>query len=116
VERAIVTVKRAQDPQGRDLDIPLELQASKLAAVVSSALQWGQDKTGTSITYNINAVPPGRVLEDQETLISAGVTNGTWLIFIPQGSVAPPPDITPISDTTDNDPSPSPYVWRKIDV
>lgn len=85
MERVIVTVKKYQETRVRDLDIPAGLEVEKLAEVIASALHWDTDSAGSPISYQIQAHPPGRVLSERETLVSAGIGDGAWLTFIPAG-------------------------------
>jgi len=91
------------------------------------------------VRYQIEANPPGRILDDQEIISAAGIVDGVWLTLIPEG-----PRIEKISDTriedtknvntkppdskgpvegwvdilgnqTDSDPENS-YVWKEIDI
>jgi hypothetical protein len=82
MERVIVTVKKYQETRVRDLDIPTGLEAGKLSEIIASALHWDQDSSGSAVRYRIEAEPPGRVLENSETLVAAGVCDGAWLTFI----------------------------------
>ena len=146
MERVIVTVKRYQETRVRDLDVPAGLESAKLAEVVASALHWDQDKSGSPVKYKIKVHPPDRVLDAHETLVSAGVADGSWLTFIPQGvaaaavipqpiSMRPAQSVGPITswrslgidipggntvvDDQDIPPRPTsdnPFVWREIDV
>lgn len=145
MERVIVTVKRYQRTRVRDLDVPAGLESAKLAEIIASALHWDQDRSGAPVEYKIKAHPPDRVLGDRETLLSAGVVDGAWLTFIPQGvaaaAVTPPPatpkpapnsgpvagwrslgiDIPASSAGNDQPSTPpsqfdNPFVWKEIDV
>ncbi len=85
MERVVVTVKRLDEAKVRDLDVPAGLGADELADVIASALHWDRDSSGKKKAFNIKADPPGRVLKQGETLLSAGVMDGAWLTFIQEG-------------------------------
>jgi len=119
MERVIVTVKRHQETRVRDLDIPIGLEASRLSEVVASALLWDKDQSGNQISYQIQAHPPGRVLNDYETLAAAGVADGAWLTFIPYGAATSAPDARPGPHPIDPHPrvSKGPIQgWRSLNV
>ncbi len=82
MDRVIVTVAREGEAQARDLDLPADVPAGELAALVAAVLQWN----GLGAGYTIRAVPPGRVLGAHETLLDAGVWDGARLIFEPATS------------------------------
>ena len=83
MERIIVTVKRHQEARVRDLEVPAGVEVAHLAELIAAALHWDLDSAGGSVSYQIEAEPPGRVLQAGETLIDAGVRDGAWLTFIP---------------------------------
>jgi uncharacterized ubiquitin-like protein YukD len=144
MERIIVTVKKHQEARVRDLEIPAGVEVARLTELIASALHWDRDSAGGTVRYQIEAQPPGRVLEPDETLIDAGVRDGAWLTFIPEGQpqkgptppeaeapAVPPaggpvikweslfPDGTaePEGEPPDTDEPPSsPYVWKEVDL
>lgn len=97
MERVIVTVKKYQETRVRDLDVPAGLEARQLAEVIASALHWDTDTAGGKARYRIEAYPLGRILRENETLASAGVGDGSWLTFIPDGMRVSPSDSQPVS-------------------
>jgi len=117
VERAIVTVKRYQETQVRDLDIPIELRSVQLAEVVANALRWDQDQSGTSVKFNIEVYPPGRMLNEQETLASAGVVDGAWLTFVPKGvSIKDQKGQSPANPPKSQTPETPVASWRSLEI
>lgn len=82
-ERLLVTVRRDDEAEGRDLEVPAGVPSSELTALVGSALGWSSD-------YRIRLEPGGRVLKGDESLVQAGALNGTWLVF---SAEAPPPTV-----------------------
>ncbi len=89
MHRVIVTVEREGEARGRDLEVPAEVEAQRLAAMIADALGWDQGTTGWSISYEILAEPPGRALAPDESLADAGAWDGARLVFRP--SEVPPP-------------------------
>lgn len=78
MERAIVTVQAPEVAHARDLEVPVQLAAAQLAELLAAAL--GVPGGGG---YQIAAYPLGRVLQAGETLASAGVWDGAWLVLQP---------------------------------
>jgi hypothetical protein len=95
MQRAIVTVKRQQESRVRDLEVPTDVEARRLAQMIAQALHWESDAAGQPIEYEIMAEPPGRTLGPQESLADAGAWDGTWLVFQPVGSPPPSPPPRP---------------------
>ena len=85
--KAIVTVKRVEEARVRDLELPVDVPVVQLAETVAKALGWDLDATGYPVSYNIEAHPPGRLLDPGETLAQAGVWDGSWLVFHPRGAI-----------------------------
>lgn len=85
MERVIVTVKHTQEAQSRDLEVPAEIEASRLAGLIAAALRWGGDETGRSVRYEIWAEPPGRTLSPHESLADASAWDGARLVLQPIG-------------------------------
>jgi len=100
MQRAVVTVKRQQESRVRDLEVPTDVEAKRLAQMIAQALHWESDAAGQPVEYEIRAEPPGRVLNPQESLSDASVWDGAWLVLEPVGSFPSPPPPPP--------PSPSP--------
>src|SRR5437763_6247123 len=108
-QRVVVTVKRKDEARVRDLEVPVNIEAQRLAEMISRALRWETDMAGQRITYLIEAHPLGRLLQPDETLASAGVWDGSWLVLHPvqppteAGVAAEPPApavATPPSNTS----------------
>jgi hypothetical protein len=91
MQRVIVTVKRQGEARVRDLEVPAEVEAGRLAEMIAQALHWESDPAGQPVQYEIMAEPPGRVLHVQESLAEAGAWDGAWLVFQPQSDAPPPP-------------------------
>ncbi len=87
MQRVIVTVKRQDEAQMRDLELPSDVEAGRLAEMVAQALRWDTDMAGQPVRYEIMAEPPGRTLQPHESLEAAGVWDGAWLIFQPSGAL-----------------------------
>ena len=82
-QRVVVTVKRKDEARVRDLEVPVNIDASRLAEMIARALRWESDMAGQRIMYVIEAHPLGRILQPDETLASAGVWDGSWLVLHP---------------------------------
>lgn len=101
-QRVVVTVKRKDEARVRDLEVPVNLTAERLAEMIARALRWETDMAGQRITYLIEAHPLGRMLQPDETLAGAGVWDGSWLVLHPMqltsqgGEVAVPTVESPI--------------------
>jgi len=97
MQRVIVTVKRQREARVRDLEVPAEVKAGRLAEMIARAMRWESDPAGQPIRYEIMAEPPGRILNPQESLAEAGAWDGAWLVFQPCGerTSAPPPSPPP---------------------
>lgn len=97
MQRVIVTVKRQDEARVRDLEVPAEVEAGRLAEMIACALRWESDPAGQPIQYEIMAEPPGRILGAQESLAEAGAWDGAWLVLQPLGEEpsAPPPSSPP---------------------
>jgi hypothetical protein len=81
MERIVVTVKRANEAASHDLDLPASLPIYRLIELVTHSLNWDAAANGQAQPYQIEAQPLGRYLASNETLLSAGVVQGCWLIF-----------------------------------
>lgn len=81
MHRVIVTVKRQGETRVRDLEVPAEVEIQRLAQLIASALHWETNLAGKPLDYKIEAHPPGRFLQPAESLASAGVWDGSWLVF-----------------------------------
>ena len=131
--KAIVTVKRVEEARVRDLELPVDVPSAQLAEMVAKALGWDMDATGYPVSYNIEAHPPGRLLNSGETLAQAGAWDGSWLVFHPRGAIhasvpgssvvnpvtapkapIPPAFTTPVAPA-DPPPAASGFVWKRID-
>src|SRR5262245_32856925 len=94
MQRVVVTVKRKDEARVRDLEVPADIDAVRLAKLIASALGWGSDRAGQPLTYQIEAHPLGRMLDSGETLATAGVWDGSWLVLhldVPEAPPAPKP-------------------------
>jgi hypothetical protein len=95
MQQAIVTVKRQQESRVRDLEVPTDVEAGRLAQMIAQALHWESDAAGQPIEYEIMAEPLGRTLGPQESLADAGAWDGAWLVFQPVGGLPQPPPSPP---------------------
>ena len=77
--RVIVSVRREGERRERDLEVPAEIEAQRLAMLIAHALRWPE------VPYTIYAKIPRRrkVLEIKpfESLADAGAWDGTRLLF-----------------------------------
>ncbi|MBM4431432.1 MAG: hypothetical protein FJ026_13975 [Chloroflexi bacterium] len=95
MERAIVTVKRQGEAWVRDLEVPTDVEATRLVELIAETLRLKTDAAGQPVEYELEAHPPGRKLKPDETLHSAGVWDGSWLVLKPIGRVAPDQPLPP---------------------
>lgn len=79
MEKVIVTVMRAGEPVGLDLEVPAELEAGALARLIAACFDQAVPEPDRS--WQLEAHPPGRPLQPQESLASAGVWDGAWLML-----------------------------------
>lgn len=90
MERVIVSVQREDDGEVRDLEVPAEVEAERLAALIARALSWSTDSAGQPVRYEIEARPLGRGLKPGESLADAGVWDGSLLVLHPTGATRRP--------------------------
>ncbi len=99
MERVLVSVKRGDEAGSRDIELPAEVESERLAEMIAAALGWAAGGPSSSGRYEIEARPAadtqgqGRVLQPQETLASAGIWDGSWLILrlaVTSGPPKPP--------------------------
>lgn len=90
MQRVIVTVKRKDEARVRDLEVPADVEAEQLAEMIARALHWEKDAAGRPVRYRIEAHPLGRILQPHESLAAAEVWDGSWLVFLPEGTYVPP--------------------------
>ncbi|HEX9990670.1 MAG TPA: EsaB/YukD family protein [Chloroflexia bacterium] len=83
MQRVIVTVKRKDEARVRDVEVPANVEMLRLADLIARAMRWESDPAGQPLYYNIEAHPLGRLLEPDESLGSAGVWDGSWLVLHP---------------------------------
>lgn len=81
MQRVIVTVRRTDETRARDLELPSDVEAKRLAEMIARALHWESDWAGKTVNYQIQAEPLGRLLEPTESLENAGVSDGAWLVL-----------------------------------
>jgi hypothetical protein len=133
MQRVIVSVERADGGESRDLELPAEIDAGRLAGLIASALRWTTDWSGQPVRYQIEAHPLGRPLQPHETLAGAGVWDGARLVLCPIGTPRsrqqPPPRTSgPVTgwrsisahpaDASDQpaDAQPAPgFAWKPVD-
>jgi hypothetical protein len=94
MNRVVVTVKRQGEAQVRDLELPNDLETGRLMKLISEALRWETDAAGQPIDYEMEAHPLGRMLKPDETLKSAGVWDGSWLVLRPVGHTSSVPHVS----------------------
>jgi len=121
METVIVTVKRKDESQLHDMQVPPDLPAVRLAEAVAQALNW-RDADDRLSNFVLEVFLPdaeqGRFMRLDETLKAAGALDGSWVVFHP-ASVAPGPGVTqPASVAPPQPPAPTetPIVkgWRQV--
>ncbi len=101
MQRVVVTVKRKDEARVRDLEVPADIDAVRLAEMIARALRWESDRAGQPMTYKIEAHPLGRMLQPGESLATAGVWDGSWLVLhpdIPEPEPAPTAKPAPVEE------------------
>jgi hypothetical protein len=83
-----ITVKRKGEAVVSDLEVSPELPISKLAVSIAHEMGWDVTNDGSKIEFAVEVYPPGRILNDEETLDKAGIEDGSWLVFSPRGKYA----------------------------
>ncbi len=81
MQRVVVSVKRYDESEERDLDLPVQVAASKLVELIAGGMEWGPKVVYYEIWVNLL----GRVLRHNETLAEAGVWDGAYLVLQPEG-------------------------------
>lgn len=107
MERVIITVRRYNDSQVRDIEVPVDIPVEVLLREIPPAFGWSDH-------YEIYAEPPGQVLSPGETLLQARLWDGARLTFRPSSTPTwqggpPSPSVQP--------PAQGPVTgWRPLDV
>lgn len=140
METAIVTVRQPDNNLERDLEIPVQIEASTAARMLAEALGLTGCTQTSGPQFRIHATVPGaqpRTLGDEERLSEAGIWDGAYLELQmisaqkhksvrteqpgggdewPVGEWIPL-DIPSIPESEDEPPqqSDSGYVWRQLD-
>lgn len=81
MDSIIVTVKLEREAQVRDIEVQPDINASTLAAIIAAGFGWDVGLNGEKIDYQIEATPPGRILEPDQTLAQVGAWDGSWLVL-----------------------------------
>jgi len=120
MQRVIVTVKRKGEDErhARDLEVPSHIEARQLAEMITRGLHWdASERVRSPIYYKIEAYPPGRILQPDESLESAGVWDGSILILVPADVTQPTGLQQPhLSDPSLNPQSGPVVTWRSIET
>ena len=95
MQRVIVTVKRENEARVRDLDVPADVPVAQLTEMITQALHWDTDQAGSRVEYQLEANPGKRLLKPEDTLESAQVWDGAWLVFHPLRELTEPPPSPP---------------------
>ncbi|MFZ5989243.1 MAG: EsaB/YukD family protein [Bacillota bacterium] len=82
MDRVIVSVKIKNSANTQDLEVPVYIPAKELARMIVKVLTPSTSTTDSSNHFSIKADPPGRILEDNETLADAGVWDGSYITII----------------------------------
>ena len=119
MQRVIVSVKRKDDFQSHDLEVTATIDIATLVDMIATALRWDMDHSGQSIRYQIEAKPPGRMLQPGESLASVEAWDGSWLILHPVGSrtLGASRDKLPNNQVGATDASSGPVTgWRSLGI
>lgn len=78
--RVIVAVRHTSENRGRDLELPAAMPIGELAAILTETLKW-------PAPFPVRVESPARTLKPEESLASAGVWDGSSLVFGPVNPV-----------------------------
>lgn len=121
MEAVTVTVKRKDEAQLHDMQLPLDLPAVRLAESVALALDW-RDADGRLGNFVLEVFPPGseqgHFMRLNETLAEAGAWDGSWVVFHPSTAAPGVSEAQQPSVTASQPPAPAdtPVVkgWRQV--
>jgi|GEM_PF-3092221 len=89
MQRVVVTIKREDEARVRDIEVPADIEVERLSDLIARALHWDSGPAAESLRYEIEAHPLGRRLKPHESLVSAGVWDGSWLVMYPIKATTP---------------------------
>jgi len=109
MDSIIVTVRKEEEQQGHDLEIPLRILARDIVQELAIAFGWSSE-------YRIFVSPLSRLLAPDESLAQVGVWDGAELILTRQNHGSPHSILTTSSSPSDI-PLGGPLVgWRSLDL
>jgi len=127
--RVIVSVRREGERRERDLEVPAEVEAQRLAMLIAHALRWPE------VPYTLYAKIPRRrkvrEIKPFESLADVGAWDGTRLLFrvttphavyATRASAPPAPSPLPPSPPLSQSPAPPPSEaspvrgWRPLGI
>jgi hypothetical protein len=97
MQRVVVTIKREDEARVRDIEVPADVEVERLSDLIARALHWDSGPGAEPLRYEIEAHPLGRMLKPYESLVSAGVWDGAWLVMYPIKAAAPTVETVPPS-------------------
>ena len=119
MRRVIVTVKRKDEARVRDLEVPADVESTQLAEAIAHALSWESDPMGQPIKYEIEAHSPGqrgRRLMEHESLASAGVWDGSWLVFHPVSGAPSASGASPSPLAQSSSSAEMKVTWQRVEL
>jgi hypothetical protein len=83
VPRIIISAYRDSENSVHNFEVPSDIPAGILARILAKSMGWDIAEGGRKQNYRIEAHPPGRPLNQRETLEQAGATDGASILFFP---------------------------------
>ncbi|MEQ8174769.1 MAG: hypothetical protein ABRQ26_06810 [Syntrophomonadaceae bacterium] len=81
--RIIISAYRDSENSVHNFEVPSDIPSGILARILAKNMGWDIAAGGRKQSYRIEAHPPGRPLNQRETLEQAGATDGASILFIP---------------------------------
>ena len=82
MESVIVSVRLQGAYGSRDFELPADVPAAILSAAIARVLGWDRGPGGLYLIFDLQATPPGRRLETNETLAQAHVRDSAELALV----------------------------------
>lgn len=81
--RIIISAYRDSENSVHNFEVPSDIPAGILTRILAKSVGWDIAAGGRKQKYRIEAHPPGRPLNQRETLEQAGATDGASVLFFP---------------------------------
>jgi hypothetical protein len=112
MHRITVTVKRKDEARVHDLEVPADLDATRLAEMIAHDLHWDIDSAGQPSRYKIEVHWSGgmwRTMKPGESLAGVGASDGLWLVFCLLGN-------PPLQSSSDQPPAGPEMNLEELDI